>query len=74
MTEQSLQARELKTLASFPPPDTLSNRSPECRDNVRPNCTPKSEQNDYVRLDWTAIGLMLGSAILTILWHVLSRS
>ena len=74
MTEQSLQARELKTLASFTPADTRSNRSPECRDNVLPNCTPKSEQDDHVRVDWTAICLMLGSGILTVLWHVFSRS
>jgi len=74
MAEQPLQARDVGTLASFPPADTFWNHSPECRDNVQPKCTKKREQDDHGRVDWTAIGLLLGAGILTILWHVFLRS
>jgi len=74
MVEQPLQAHDLGTLASVQPENALWDHSPACRDNVQPKSTPKSEQDDHARVDWTAIGLLLGAAILTILWHVLLRS
>jgi len=74
MAGQTVLERDVKSLTSFPLADAFGNPSPVRPDSLQPTCTAKSEQDDHVRLDWTAVGLLLGSGILTILWHYLLRS
>jgi len=74
MAGQPLPEPDVKIGPLFPQADALRNRSAERSDNLQTTSTPKPEQDDHDRLDWTAIGLLLGAGILTILWHYLLRS
>jgi len=74
MAGQPLPERDVKICPSFLLADALWNPSPERPDELQRTCTPTSEQEDHDRLDWTAIGLLLGAGILTILWHYLLRT
>jgi len=74
MAGQPFPEHDVKIWPSFPLADALRNPSPERPDNLQTTSTPKPERDDHDRLDWTAIGLLLGAGILTILWHYLLRS